>query len=409
MSGSWGVLAFIATLVVMVMIHESGHYSTARLFGMKVEEFFFGFGPKLVSWRRGETEYGVKAIPAGGYVKIAGMNELALVHDAAVAEKHGRTIDPAVDDGRYFKDKPAWQRAIVLAAGSATHFIMAIVILTVMFAALGTIGNATTTLDSVTASGQGRTGTLGPAAKAGLKGGDTIVQADGAKITNWNQIVAVISGHAEQPVALVVNRAGTLVNLTVTPETVPAATTKDPSATKGFIGVSPRVQEFRQSIPQAFWSGTKETGSLIVASLQSIGALFSPSGIHSIFNRFDQTTQKATGQAKAQQQSNDSSAQAVGLVGGARLASQAVESGQGQPLLELLAAFIVFLGVLNLMPLPPLDGGHLLVLAIEKIRGRPVDARKVIPVAAFVLSVMIVLSLAILYLDLVHPVANPFG
>ncbi|HLI56758.1 MAG TPA: site-2 protease family protein, partial [Actinomycetota bacterium] len=97
------------------------------------------------------------------------------------------------------------------------------------------------------------------------------------------------------------------------------------------------------------------------------------------------------------------------LVGAARLAGQAAESGQGQPLLELLAAFIVFLGVLNLMPLPPLDGGHLLVLAIEKIRGRPVDARKVIPVAAFVLSVMIVLSIAILYLDLVHPIANPFG
>lgn len=409
MSGSWGVLAFIATLAVMVMIHESGHYSTARLFGMKVEEFFFGFGPKLISWRRGETEYGVKAIPAGGYVKIAGMNELALVHDAAVAEKRGRAIDQAADEGRYFKDKPAWQRAIVLAAGSATHFIMGIVILTVMFAALGTIGNATTTLDSVTASNQARTGTVGPAAKAGLKAGDTIVEADGARITKWNQIVTVISSHAEQPVGLVVNRDGQLIHLTVTPATASAATTKDPNATKGFIGVSPRVQELRQPLPKAVWSATKETGTLIVASVQSIGAIFSPSGIHSIINRFDQTTQKATGQAQAQQQSNDSSGQAVGLVGGARLAGQAVESGQGQPLLELLAAFIVFLGVLNLLPLPPLDGGHLLVLAIEKVRGRPVDARKVIPVAAFVLSVMVVLSLAILYLDLVHPIANPFG
>src|SRR5579872_1857428 len=390
----------------MVMVHESGHYSTARLFGMKVEEFFFGFGPRLVSWRRGETEYGVKAIPAGGYVKIAGMNELALVHDAAVAEKHGRTVDQAADDGRYFKDKPAWQRAIVIAAGSATHFIMGIVILTIMFAALGTIGNPTTTLDSVTASGQARTGTVGPAAKAGLKAGDTIVGADGQKITKWNQIVAVISSHAGQPVSLVVNRSGKLVHLTVTPETAPAPTASDPNATKGFIGVSPRVQELRQPIPKALWSGIKQTGSLIVASLQSIGSLFSPSGIHHIFSRLSQTTQKATGQSSAQ---SSNAAQPIGLVGGARLAGQAAESGQGQPLLELLAAFIVFLGVLNLMPLPPLDGGHLLVLAIEKIRGRPVDARKVIPVAAFVLSVMIVLSIAILYLDLVHPIANPFG
>lgn len=407
MSGSWGVLAFVATLVAMVMIHESGHYSTARLFGMKVEEFFFGFGPRIVSWRRGETEYGVKAIPAGGYVKIAGMNELALVHDAEVAERRGRAIDQAADDGRYFKDKPAWQRAIVLAAGSATHFIMGIVILTVMFAVLGVIGNATTTLDSVTASVQSRTGTAGPAAKAGLRAGDTIVQADGQKITKWDQIVTVISSHAEQPVSLVVDRSGKLVHLTVTPETAPAPTAKDPNATKGFIGVSPRVQELRQPLPQAVWSGSKETGLLIWDSLQSIGALFSPSGIHHIFSRIDQTTQNASGKASSSQ--SDTSAQPIGLVGGARLAGQAVETGQGQPLLQLLAAFIVFLGVLNLMPLPPLDGGHLLVLALEKIRGRPVDARKVIPVAAFVLSVMIVLSIAILYLDLAHPIANPFG
>jgi membrane-associated protease RseP (regulator of RpoE activity) len=396
MSGAFGVVAFIVTLIVMVMIHESGHYSTARLFGMKVEEFFFGFGPRIVSWRHGEIEYGVKAIPAGGYVKIAGMNELAMVHDA---QQEGAAARPAEDESRYFRNKPAWQRAIVLAAGSATHFVLAIIILTGMFAALGMIGNATTTLDSVTASQAARSGTVGPAARAGLRPGDTIVAADGTTIKDWTQIQGIIRVHPNQPVTLVVRRDGKLVSLTVTPESQP-----DPDhagKTVGFIGVSPRVQELRQPVPQALWSATKEVGSLIWASLQSIGALFSPSGFHHIFSRIAQTTNKAT-------KSAPSAVQPIGIVGGARLAGQAVETGQGQPLLQLLAAFVVFLGVLNLMPLPPLDGGHLLVLLIEKVRGRAVDARKVVPVAAFVLSVMIVISVAILYLDIVHPVANPF-
>jgi membrane-associated protease RseP (regulator of RpoE activity) len=413
-SGTVGVVAFVVCLIVMVMIHESGHYLTARLFGMKVEEFFFGFGPRIVSWRRGETEYGVKAIPAGGYVKIAGMNELAMVHDApeggsaAVASEGALASDGAVaveapDESRYFRSKPAWQRAIVLAAGSATHFILAGLLLTIMFAALGTIGNPTTTLDSVTASEAARSGTIGPAAKAGLKAGDTIVAADGVVIKSWDQLQTIIRDHPNVPVSLKVDRSGKTLNLTVTPESeANTDTSAGASPTVGFIGVSPLVQEHRQAIPSAVWSATKEVGTLVVDSVKSIGSIFSPSGFHHIFGAFSK------GRNSTSSSSSSSSAQPVGLVGGARLAGQAVETGQGQPLLELLAAFIVFLGVLNLAPLPPLDGGHLIVLAIEKIRGHPVDARKVVPVAAFVLSVMIVLSVAILYLDIIHPLANPF-
>ena len=132
--------------------------------------------------------------------------------------------------------------------------------------------------------------------------------------------------------------------------------------------------------------------------MRGIVHLFSPSGIGQVFSSV--TRSQTTGGSGGQQ--------AVGLVGGARLAGQAVQTGQSQYLIGLLALFIVFLGVLNLAPLPPLDGGHLAVLAVEKVRGKPVDPRKVVPVAAFVLSLIVVLAVAVMYADIVHPAANPF-
>lgn len=145
----------------------------------------------------------------------------------------------------------------------------------------------------------------------------------------------------------------------------------------------------------------------MVSSVTSIGSLFSPHGLGQIASavaKSGATTSKTPASA-----SSSSQAQPVGLIGGARLAGQAVQAGQGQDLIDLLAAFIVFLGILNLLPLPPLDGGHLLLLVISKVKGKPVDMRKVVPVAAFVLSVLVLLSVAVLYLDIVHPVANPFN
>ena len=391
MSSYLGVLAFILALVVMVMIHESGHYLTARAFGMKIEEFFFGFGPRLVSWRRGETEYGIKAIPAGGYVKIAGMNPLQTV--------------PEDEKARTFGAKPAWQRAIVLVAGSATHFILAGVLLVVSFSVLGIIGNPTTTLDSVSASPTARTGVKGPAEEAGLLPGDRIVAADGTHISSWTTLQSIIQHHPGVPVSLQIDRSGKLLPFTVTPESRPNPDPRASLKTVGFIGVSPRLLETRQSLPKAVWSATKAVGTLIGASVTGVGALFSPHGVSQIVSALGKSQSTST----ASSSGASSGGQPVGLVGGARLAGQAVEAGQGQALLSLLAAFIVFLGILNLIPLPPLDGGHLLLLVIAKLRGRPVDMRKVVPVAAFVLSVLVLLSVVVLYLDIVHPMANPFN
>lgn len=380
MSGTVGILLFIATLIVMVMIHEAGHMTAARAFGMKVEEYFFGFGPRIFAFRRGETEYGMKAIPAGGYVKIAGMNPYLTV--------------PESDLPRTFGAKPAWQRAIVLSAGSATHFLVAALLLTFSFAVLGVAGDPTTTLQSVSATAGRLNGAPGPAEKAGLKPGDRIVALDGNAIAKWEDLQNYIKARPGVPVTVRVDRGGQVLSFVVTPEQVTDATNHP----IGRIGVSPRFTKTKEPLPAAAWDGVKGVGSAIAGSVQGVVHFFSRHGISQVVSSI--TGSRSTAQS--------SQGEAVGLVGGARLAGQAVQTGQAQSLVEILVLFIVFLGVLNLAPLPPLDGGHLAVLAIEKLRGKPVDPRKVVPVAAFVLSILVVLSVAVMYADIIHPAANPF-
>jgi membrane-associated protease RseP (regulator of RpoE activity) len=195
-------------------------------------------------------------------------------------------------------------------------------------------------------------------------------------------------------VTIKVDRGGRILTFTVTPEQATDANNHP----VGRIGVSPAAAQNRESLPTAAWHGVTGVGVLIGHSVQGIVHLFSPSGIGSVLSSVtrSQASRGSEGQT------------AVGLVGGARLAGQAVQTGQSQALVGLLAIFIVFLGVLNLAPLPPLDGGHLAVLAVEKVRGKAIDPRKVVPVAAFVLSLLVVVALAVMYADIVHPAPSPF-
>jgi len=264
--GAIGVLLFVATLIVMVMIHEAGHMTAARVFGMKVEEYFFGFGPRIFSFRRGETEYGMKAIPAGGYVKIAGMNPYQTV--------------PESERPRTFGAKPAWQRAIVLVAGSATHFVVAVILLTFSYAVLGVPGNPTTTLQSVSATSTQLHGVPGPAEKAGIKAGDRIVGIDGNVISRWEDLQTYIKARPGVPVTVKVDRGGKLLTFTVTPEQVTDANNHP----VGRIGVSPAIAQNKESPLVAAWDGVKGVGSLIVASVQGIVHLFSPSGIGQVLS-----------------------------------------------------------------------------------------------------------------------------
>jgi membrane-associated protease RseP (regulator of RpoE activity) len=369
MGSNWfGIVAFVAALFVTIVVHETGHFLAARSFGIKVEEFFIGFGPKLFSRRRGETEYGLKGIPLGGYVRIAGMNPW----------------QPVTDDERprTFGAKPAWQRAVVLSAGSATHFVLGAVIMLVVFAFIGLPGWSTR-LASVDPGG--------PAAAAGFKAGDRVLAVDGHKTGTWLDFRDVVQSSPGKQLSVVVDREGRRVTLTATPVAAPE---KQGAPPVGRLGLA-SVEIEKESLPRAFVSSMKYTGYLTVESLKGIGHIFSPRGLRGIVDSLGGTGKRGM----------DSP---MGLIGGGREAGNLAASGQVGYLLALLASFIVFVGIINMAPLPPLDGGHLVVLLLEKIRGKPVDMKKVAPVAAVVLTFILLFTIAIFYLDIARPVTSPF-
>src|SRR5262252_3691677 len=203
-----GILIFIVALLGSVMLHELGHFLTAKKFGMRVTQFFIGFGKTLWSTFRGETEYGVKALPFGGFVKITGMTSL-------------EEIDTA-DEPRSFRNQPGWQRIIVLAAGSFMHFALAFVLLFVIAAGIGLeTGSAGTTVGAVESCvptnvnvGCVKGDPKSPAAKAGVRSGDKIVSIAGIRVTSWTQMgKAIRAQHTGSAVPVVVDRHGQLITL----------------------------------------------------------------------------------------------------------------------------------------------------------------------------------------------------
>src|SRR5262249_8154320 len=228
MSFLLGVAIFIVALLLSIMLHEAGHFLTAKKFNMKVTQFFVGFGRTIWSRKKGETEYGIKSIPAGGFVKIVGMTQLD-------------EVDPA-DEPRSFRKQPGWQRVIVLAAGSFMHFALAFVLLFVLAAGVGlaTASNSTTVgaIDSCVpasvSSGCAAGAPASPAKKAGVHLGDKIVAIGSTPVHNWAQMgTAIRSQPAGQSVPVVVERHGHRLTLHATLATL--------RGRGSFLGVSPLV------------------------------------------------------------------------------------------------------------------------------------------------------------------------
>lgn len=377
-----GVIAFIVGLIVMIVFHEFGHFWTARRFGIKVEEFFLGFGPKLFSRRRGETEFGVKAILLGGYVRIAGMNPFQKIPD----DEYPRT----------FPAKPAWQRAIVLAAGSATHMVLATLMFSSVYMIVGSPNPAKPQIDSVDITVNGA---VGPAKAAGLREGDRVLAIDGTALRSWKAGIVLIRASAGGELKFTVQREGKRLVIPVTPVETDAEDLRNPKKTvrAGQIGIQPGHVMDRKAPHVALARGAGDTGASLKISVVGIKQIFSPRGLGGVFAALRSSGDRVVGDE-----------QPIGIVGIGRLAGQGVTALGIGGLIDFLALFVVFVGVANLLPLPPLDGGHLAVLAIEKATRRKIDMRKVVPVATAVLGFLIVLNLAILYLDIFRPLANPF-
>jgi membrane-associated protease RseP (regulator of RpoE activity) len=377
MSGTVGILLFVLVIFVVILVHEAAHFFSAKAFGIKVEEFFLGFGPRLWSFRRGDTEYGVKALPLGGYVRIAGMNPF----QEPTPEERPRT----------FGAKPAWQRAIVIVAGPATHFVMAFLFFAVWLGLVGIPSKFAPVVGRVEAS---LVGSASPAAEAGLQAGDEVVAVDGIEHPGTDQLVAYTRRHVGEEITLRVERDGREFTVQVTPVLANVEGMRVGRIGVQLVGGEVLARDRSGPVESLTQAGVfvGRTTSVVV---ESVGRIFGPQGLGRIVDLLF---------GQAERQPDD----VTSIVGGARIAGQAVSAGAADVLLQLFGVFNVFVGILNLLPVPPFDGGHLAVIGWEKIRGRKVDARKLVPLTAVVATFLILYMFSLLYLDIVKPVPNLF-
>ncbi len=441
-----GVVLFVVAILASIGLHELGHMIPAKRFGGKVSQYFIGFGPTVWSKQVGETEYGVKAIPLGGYVKIVGMlppdaEHLAdevtydadgnpvvkvrksntgmftqLISDARAAE--WETIRPE-DSDRLFYKMPWWKKVVVMAGGPTVNLLIAFGIFAVVF---GTYGIKSVEPDAgrpvidtvsqcvIPYAEEGRDCAKGdpstPAVQAGLRPGDVVTSFNGTAVTGWNQLRGLIRGNEDGTAVIGYERDGKQLTGT-TNTTVEARPTSETDLTLhqvGFLGVTPSTHIVTTTGGPIFT--LQQMGTMTKQTVVALGSL----------------PVKVWGVAKAiagvEPRANDSP---VSIVGGGRLAGETV-SQQGFPLAEktvfllmLIAGFNFFIGMFNFIPLLPLDGGHIagalweaVRRAFARLRGRPdpgyVDVARLLPIAYVVAACLLVMGVVLIVGDLVVPV-----
>ena len=373
-------LLVVLSLIFMIFLHELGHFLTARWTGMKVSGFFLGFGPRLWSFRRGETEYGVRALPLGAYVRILGMSNLEDI--------------PAEEEHHTYRAKPYRSRLLVAVAGSAMHFLLAIGVLWFMFSSIGYF--------SLNASVEERSREWNiaevipdsPADAAGFQADDKIIGADGSPLDSRIETVDFISQRPGGNAVFEVERGGQIVSVRSDIGTNDSG--------DGRIGIrlrqlSPPPSGFFEGLGQSF----SEFGELVRLSTVGLWEVFSPDGLRNLWNDvFGDGQEPISGEGTGE-------SRAVSTYGVFRFA---IDLPWGDMLL-LFAAINIFIGLFNLVPLPPLDGGHVAVATYEKLRSRKgrsyrIDAAKLVPLQYLVLLLLIAVFAAVLYLDITDPIGT---
>jgi membrane-associated protease RseP (regulator of RpoE activity) len=388
MTSLLGITLFVLALMLAIFLHEGGHFATAKFFGMKVERFFLGFGPTVWSFRRGETEYGIKALPLGGFCKIAGMSPYENDGNFLEEDRSANPAEPTPPE-RQFRSKPAWQRSIVLAAGSITHFLVAILLTWMVLVAIGIgTGQATTTIDRTVPLSAG---VPSPAQKAGLRAGDQIVAVSGRPVSGFNDLRATLADKGDKPITIDYVRDGQRQSTTVVPVKQNG---------RGFLGFQPTEETRRigalAALPEAiklFWDTT-------VATVKGLGGF-----VTGLADRIT-APQPPPGGGGGGGGAVDGGP--IGIVGITRLAGQAVANNQWAIFVAILIQLNIVVGVFNLLPLPPMDGGYLAFVLWQVVTRREVDLRKVVPVAALIVGLLVMLTVGLVWLDITNPVPYPF-
>lgn len=375
-----GILAFIFALLFSVMIHEFGHYLTARKYGMHVSEFFLGFGKRIWSRQRGETEFGIKAIPAGGYCRIEGMTP--------------NDVMPAGQEDRAFYRASSHRKLIVLGAGSFTHFVLGYLLLFILFAGVG-VNQVLPVIDSVAPNSA--------AADVGFQSGDEIIAIDGDQSTDWQNQLQKIRESEGRALVITIKRAGVIQEI----KAAPRMTNIADGTSRYVLGI---INEF----------GTKRVNP--ITSAKTAGALtwrFTTASATALV-QLPTKIPSLWGQTFGGDKRDENGL--VGVVGVARVSGQAASSGDLSipqrlgTFILIVASLNIFVGLFNLLPILPLDGGHMAVAIADEIRalfarlrGKPrpaaIDVQVLTPVTAVVFVILAALTVLLLIADIFNPIS----
>jgi membrane-associated protease RseP (regulator of RpoE activity) len=406
------LLVVIFALVVSIFLHELGHYWTAKRSGMKVTEFFLFFGPRIWSFTRGETEYGIKLIPLGAYVKIVGMSNL-------------EDVAPA-DEARTFRQKAYGPRMAVVLAGVTVNLLLGLGLIYAFLVLQGPsdderwqIGELSTTetverYDQSVPENAALTATFArgesPAELAGLATGDTIVRVDGQEVSTFDEAAEVILELPGEEVALTVERDGETFEATTT-----LGTLSDGTNARGFLGFSAEHPAQAYGVVEAVPESFRTFGEVIGQSVVGFARVFTPDGIAGVFDNATSTGDEAPAADEpaplpGTPVEDPNADRVISIVGATYLGADLAEQGGVASLLFFIAYINIFLGIVNLVPLLPFDGGHAAVATYEKARELQLrqrrylaDVSKLLPLTYGVLLILSTLAVLTIVPDITNP------
>ena len=375
-----GVLAFVIALLLSVMVHELGHLLTAKKFGMKVTEFFLGFGTRIWSFKRGETEYGLKAIPAGGYCRIEGMDP-------------DEVMQPGQEHRSFYKASSG-KKLIVLGAGSFAHFILGFLLIFILLAGVGVNALTPKIADVIPKSA---------AEAAGFQKGDEILEINGEPVSDWSKDAATIRESKGAELTFLVKRGTEQLIILA----APILTKVSNSESRYLLGVMNEVGSKRIDPLKSFTSSASLTWEMTTSSAKALVQL--PSKLPELWGQtFGGEERQSDG--------------LVGVVGVARVSGEAAASGELTltqrigTLILIVASLNIFVGLFNLLPILPLDGGHMAIAIADEIRAlfarlrgrsRPagIDVKVLTPVTMVVFVLLAAMTVLLLIADIFNPIS----